>query len=361
MFLGRRRSAIFAVRARLKEIDPNKKWKDKVTVVHAGKSSDEDVLDSSQHSTIELDESQWASVIASHTPGCRTPCPHCGSQVTTTPSSTSTLTNNATSDSQPRLAPFTVTAKLSLSGDAHLVRKAQNYERFEPALSQDWNGFFLVPPLRDPTPARVVVPRFYGSYRHQDLLESDGKTPGSYQSDILLLEECGEPISVRQLSADEKCVFFSFIPTKSSFLAQNSHSRQECASLLFRFHQAYWTHGSFFTRNILVRTTSSQDPEHAADQDAKFVRKRPHRTFRLIDFGRTLQYTERSLMQDISSSVSTDESILALTATQEERNALNELRVESGALLDVPEGWFMGYTGALLDGKMERLDKDTVA
>lgn len=101
--------------------------------------------------------------------------------------------------------------------------------------------------------------------------KSDDKD--AYLSPILLIEHCGGPICVDELSIDD---------------------RHECAALLFRFHSAGWLHESFAERNIVMQKRHpTHNPMEDDDQpDSPYRRQRP--SFRLIDFGRSLEYTVAS-------------------------------------------------------------------
>ncbi|KAK0222320.1 hypothetical protein IW262DRAFT_974802 [Armillaria fumosa] len=146
-----------------------------------------------------------------------------------------------------------VSAKLSFKHDDQLRHEAKNYQRFPAHFFQHWNGYNIVKPLHDPTPIGAIVPQFYGYYEPEN-----GDDDQGYLSPILLLEDCGTPIDVEALDIDD---------------------RQECASLLFRFHNAGWWHGSVYARNIVIQQGDIQDwPVHKRHSD---------RRFRLIDFGRS--------------------------------------------------------------------------
>ncbi|KAG8214908.1 hypothetical protein J3R82DRAFT_10093 [Butyriboletus roseoflavus] len=164
----------------------------------------------------------------------------------------------------PRTARFHVAAKLSLPYDPHLEREAHNYLNFPSHFFQHWTGYNVVPPLHDPTPVGALVPQFFGYYK------PDPPSENEYCSPILLIEHCGKPISVEKLSTDD---------------------RHECAALLFRFHTAGWLHESFAKRNILMQKhhpTCSPLEEHQDQCDVPH-QHRPH-SFRLIDFGRSVEY-----------------------------------------------------------------------
>ncbi|EIW86207.1 hypothetical protein CONPUDRAFT_44143, partial [Coniophora puteana RWD-64-598 SS2] len=124
---------------------------------------------------------------------------------------------------------------------------------------QHWSGYNVMAPLHDPVPVMALVPQFYGYYQPEDPLPD-------YLSPILLLEHCGVPIDVDTLCADD---------------------RNECASLLLRFHHEGWLHNSFAERNILVQAGPITDWPLGRMFSDKY-------SFRLIDFGRSAKY-ERSL------------------------------------------------------------------
>ncbi|KAH7928357.1 hypothetical protein BV22DRAFT_1030839 [Leucogyrophana mollusca] len=221
--------------------------------------------------------------------------------------------------SVPLTARVEVAAKLSIEDDPHLAREADNYQAFPGYLFEHYNGYNIVPPLHDPVPVGAVVPQFYGHYlpdpiadqpntrgpdttkgsqapkdsegedsdamkechatehsvtgdsdamegshatEHPDAEDSDAMEVDddpAYLSPILLLEHCGIPIVPKKLNMDDK---------------------QECASLLFRFHHAGWLHGSFAARNILVQSGPLTDWP-----TVRIARNTP--SFRMIDFGRS--------------------------------------------------------------------------
>jgi hypothetical protein len=156
----------------------------------------------------------------------------------------------------PRTATVLVVAKLSIEHDLHLAREANNYQSFPDHFFQHWNGYNVMPPLHDPVPVGALCPQFYGYYTPDD--PTDGTSRPNYLSPILLLEYCGREINPEELCIDDK---------------------QECASLVFRFHHAGWLHESFAARNILWQQ----------GKPTEWPIQRPYSTksFRLIDFGRS--------------------------------------------------------------------------
>ncbi|EIM84222.1 uncharacterized protein STEHIDRAFT_100239 [Stereum hirsutum FP-91666 SS1] len=209
----------------------------------------------------------------------------------------------------PSTATVRITAKLSVENDNHLVREAANYQKFDESLFQHWSGLHLAPPLRDPTPVGAVVPQFYGFY--QPAVGEDETGDGDaekrekkrYRSNILLLEDCGQPINVDELDIDD---------------------RQECAALLFRLHFNHWTHNSFYPRNILVR--QGDISETASSGPAIRHRYTCKRRFRLIDFGRAIQYDKEgnAVFQDADQEI------------REVRGRLRLERIPNGTWVNVP-------------------------
>lgn len=111
----------------------------------------------------------------------------------------------ALDDAHPCTVKVRVAAKLSIQDDRHLQREAENYQAFPDHFFEHWNGFNLVPPLRDPTPVGAIVPQFYGFYEP----EIDGGAEAEeeekpYLSPILLLEDCGKPIDPETLNIDDR-------------------------------------------------------------------------------------------------------------------------------------------------------------
>jgi hypothetical protein len=158
----------------------------------------------------------------------------------------------------PPTATVRVVAKLSIQYDAHLARETKTYQSFPSHLFEHWNGYNVIPPLQDPVPVGAVVPQFYGYYIPDENTKHDTL---SYLSPILLLEDCGIPIDADELNKDD---------------------RQECASLLYRLHNAGWTHGSLAERNLLMQPGPLSDRPLSRGLDGTS-------SFRLIDFGRSVK------------------------------------------------------------------------
>lgn len=185
--------------------------------------------------------------------------------------------------SPPLTARVKVCAKLSIRGDLHLAREAENYQAFPSHYFEHWNGYNVVQPLHDPTPCGALVPQFYGYYVPQggfkpvveevatesapaspvadsvSASEAVPQLPADYISPILLLEHCGVPIQLDDMSKDDK---------------------NACAALYFLFMEGGWCQNSMAERNILVQ------PGPISEWPAFRGLDRRQRSFRLIDFGR---------------------------------------------------------------------------
>ncbi|KIK40554.1 hypothetical protein CY34DRAFT_87100 [Suillus luteus UH-Slu-Lm8-n1] len=169
----------------------------------------------------------------------------------------------------PRTAIVGVIAKLSIEDDCHLVREANNYQSFPDHFFQHWNGYNVISPIQDPVPVGALCPQFYGYYTPDDPTDSRYSRRPRYLSPILLVEHCGREIDPDGLCQDDK---------------------QECASLMLRFHHAGWLHDSFAARNILWQ--QGKPTEWPID--------RPHsgKSFRLIDFGRSKKSERAAMMTE---------------------------------------------------------------
>lgn len=158
----------------------------------------------------------------------------------------------------PRTTKFTVIAKLSLENDHHLAREGSNYQQFPERFFHHYDGYTIIQQLHALVPVHAIVPQFYGYYTPQ---KSD-KREESYLSPILLLEHCGEPVDPNTLSVEDQ---------------------EECVSMVLRFQNAGWLHGSLAPRNFLVQKGKPTD----------FPLERqvhPKLSFRLIDFGRSRKF-----------------------------------------------------------------------
>ncbi|KAF8881986.1 hypothetical protein BD779DRAFT_1544303 [Infundibulicybe gibba] len=167
----------------------------------------------------------------------------------------------------PPTAKVRVTAKLSIQHDNHLAREAKNYQKFPDHFFEHWSGYNVVPPLHDPVPVAPLVPQFYGYYTPTE------KSKAEYLSPILLLEDCGTPVVTKQLDMDD---------------------RQECGSLILRFHDAGWIHGSVADRNVLAQP----GPLSTFPIFRNLPGHPERRSFRLIDFGRSWENENSSQRGD---------------------------------------------------------------
>ena len=120
------------------------------------------------------------------------------------------LAANSKQAVHPLTAKVRVAVKLSVEGDSHLATEAANYQKFPKHFFEHWSGYNIIPPIHDPTPIGPVVPQFYGYYVPEKNRQRAGaknkmrKQKPKYLSPILLLEHCGEPISERYLSIDDR-------------------------------------------------------------------------------------------------------------------------------------------------------------
>ncbi|KAF8955685.1 hypothetical protein BDZ97DRAFT_1764584 [Flammula alnicola] len=176
----------------------------------------------------------------------------------------------------PLTSKVYVAAKLSIEGDEHLQKEAENYMTFPRHFFEHWSGYNIINPLKEPVPVGPLVPQFYGYYVVDEEIKNTVGAAGNgatmnrrpqYLSPILLLEDCGEQIDPGELSVDDQT---------------------ECASLVYRLHEAGWIHGSVARRNIV------RQPGPLSAWPLDRIRNRYARSglgkdwsYRLIDFGRS--------------------------------------------------------------------------
>ncbi|KAF9483226.1 hypothetical protein BDN70DRAFT_852095 [Pholiota conissans] len=219
----------------------------------------------------------------------------------------------------PLTSKVYVAAKLSIDGDPHLAREAENYQAFPRHFFEHWSGYNIVYPLKDPVPVAPLVPQYYGYYTvdrnakqpkpkkpkvktEEDMdVDSEDKGKGKekatdtedttdtadetskpkmpeYLSPILLLEDCGRMIDPGLLSIDDK---------------------NECAALIHRFHEAGWLHNSVAKRNIVRQSGPlSSWPLERMINAGKRDGLGENWSYRLIDFGRSCKEEDNpGLMQ----------------------------------------------------------------
>ncbi|KIM37318.1 hypothetical protein M413DRAFT_277378 [Hebeloma cylindrosporum] len=183
----------------------------------------------------------------------------------------------------PLTTKVSVAAKLSLEHDEHLRFEANNYQRFPKHFFEHWSGYNIIRPFHQPVPLGAIVPQFYGYYKVDEESREDDD---EYMSPILLIEKCGTPITFDELSIDDK---------------------QECASLLYRLHEAAWTHGSVYERNILRQPgpiTASQ-AERTLNQTKRGGYGKDW-SYRLIDFGRAEYVGDKGSQRQVEDAVRLD-------------------------------------------------------
>ena len=106
---------------------------------------------------------------------------------------------------QSRNGKVSVTVKLAMNNDEDremLRHEGSIYNKFPKHMSEDWCGYNMIKPIRQPVPVGPVVPKFYGLY---EPVGDDERYPYNEDwSPILLVEECGTPIEPGELSVDER-------------------------------------------------------------------------------------------------------------------------------------------------------------
>ncbi|KAI0922746.1 hypothetical protein AcV5_009639 [Taiwanofungus camphoratus] len=206
-----------------------------------------------------------------------------------------------------------VAAKMAFpvrSARKFLRHEAETFAKFPRHLQEEWCGYNFVPPIRHPVPVGAVVPKFYGYYvpvgkdgKKKDETwegydDNDGTRVSSH-SPILLMEECGVPIEPSEFSLDD---------------------RSECYSLILRLHLADFVQGSMYIRNVLWQPGPLTVPPE------KRSRKTP--SFRIIDFGRAVNY--KDLVEHYRNRKSRKDIEIAWQqqANDEEALAQGELRID---------------------------------
>ncbi|PSR97594.1 hypothetical protein PHLCEN_2v4301 [Hermanssonia centrifuga] len=171
-----------------------------------------------------------------------------------------------------------------------LENEAGVYDKFPKHLMEDWSGFNIVPPLPFPVPVGPVVPKCFGYYIPVERIgkgyecqhcKGEGECHCSWYDDsptdfkpspILLLEECGTPLTKNQLSLDESTEFLS---------------------LVLRLHMDNVIQNSMYRRNMLVQP----GPLYLSPK----MRSMQTPSFRIIDFGRGMRYASgKSIEKDRS-------------------------------------------------------------
>ncbi|KAF8333621.1 uncharacterized protein EI90DRAFT_587407 [Cantharellus anzutake] len=158
-----------------------------------------------------------------------------------------------------------------------LENEARVYASLPSHMFEEWNGYnLLTPELRNPVPVGPVAPKFYGYYKaiydpeyyaeeEKDLDEESRKSMKAFikgLSPILLMENCGEQIHPKEMPEDD---------------------RDQCLSLPHRLHLEDYLHNSAHIRNIVVQPGPlTLPPEHRSLKDP---------SFRLVDFGRTIDFS----------------------------------------------------------------------
>ncbi|KAK7676084.1 hypothetical protein QCA50_020955 [Cerrena zonata] len=143
-----------------------------------------------------------------------------------------------------------------------LNNEGEIYNSFPQHFSEEYCGFhILTPEMRTLVPSVAVTPKFFGYYIPSDGGDTALTPTWEQRSPILLIEDCGEQISIGDMTPED---------------------RIDCYSLLVRLHFAEYMHNSFKQRNIVVQPGPLTAPPEARSMDTP--------SFRVIDFGRTESY-----------------------------------------------------------------------
>lgn len=160
-----------------------------------------------------------------------------------------------------------------------LDNEGEIYNSFPRHLSEEYCGLHLLTPeMTSLVPSAAVTPKFFGYYIPIEGQETLGTPTWERRSPILLVEDCGEPISASQMCYEDRYDFGS----NASVDLLTRTIRIECYSLLIRLHFAEYMHNSFKERNIVVQPGPVTAPPEARSLDTP--------SFRIIDFGRTECY-----------------------------------------------------------------------
>ncbi|KAN0135862.1 hypothetical protein V8E53_006314, partial [Lactarius tabidus] len=180
------------------------------------------------------------------------------------------------------LAPLTLPSCAGPTRQVEVAIKLTNYFTYKEMLTNEAKIYAKFPwELQEPTPSSLpVVPKFFGyyepscefvdSYKCEDVDEENAGTMRTHIrklldsiSPILLLEPCGKDLNGEKLSES---------------------SRDMIAGLFVRLHNAGFTQGSAYLRNIVVQPGPLTRPPAERSFD--------NPSYRIIDFGRGECYDE---------------------------------------------------------------------
>lgn len=160
-----------------------------------------------------------------------------------------------------------------------LDNEGEIYNSFPQHLSEEYCGLHLLTPeMTSLVPSAAVTPKFFGYYIPIEGQETRDTPTWEHRSPILLVEDCGEPISASQMCYEDRYESSS----DALVYVLTRPIRIECYSLLIRLHFAEYMHNSFKERNIVVQPGPVTAPPEARSLDTP--------SFRIIDFGRTECY-----------------------------------------------------------------------
>lgn len=151
-------------------------------------------------------------------------------------------------------------------------------------LQEAWSGYNILEGIDRPVPVGAVLPKFYGYY----VPSLDALSKESMLSPVLLMEDCGSPIELKNMSLAEKCVRHSIvswfqISSLILFLLQILTLplrlvREEVLSKYLHLQNAEFQHCSCYPRNVLVQ------PGPLSVHPRERSLKTP--SYRLVDLGR---------------------------------------------------------------------------
>ncbi|TFK66234.1 hypothetical protein BDN72DRAFT_800219 [Pluteus cervinus] len=146
----------------------------------------------------------------------------------------------------PLTARVSVIAKMAKSAtNGYSSGEAKKYLSLPDHFSRHYSGYNVVQPLHDPVPVTPVVPQFYGYY--EPIMNPLEKCP-AFMSSIMLLEDCGR--TLREVIHD---------PNVDARVGRCRDDRQELGSLVFRLHEAGFTHNSMHLANFLAQPGPLQE------------------------------------------------------------------------------------------------------
>ncbi|KAF8508592.1 hypothetical protein BU17DRAFT_56679, partial [Hysterangium stoloniferum] len=137
---------------------------------------------------------------------------------------------------------------------------------FPEHFKHEYTGYQLVKPCHIPQKLYQLVPHFYGYYEPED----------RKRAPLMMMEDCGSPI-------------------ESSSLTQ--YQKAEIMVMFQRFHDAGFLHRSIARRNILAQPGPPNKDMMLATCPL-WARSPNKPSFRIVDFGRTINLNEENTGKD---------------------------------------------------------------